>query len=729
MARDDRDPGLADSKRKVAALTAPLNVVLVGASDRPGSWAARVFENLVRYEFPGPVYLVNPRRSELWGRPCYPDFRALPEPPDHLCVVVPAPFVSAALKEAAAAGARSATVLSAGFGEAGDLAGRALRRELEATIAATGLAVSGPNCMGNICGQSRLVTISDPRPIELRPGPVALVGQSGGVMIFTNTVLEERGIGTGYLITSGNEAGLALADYIAFFADEPAIRVVICYIEAVAHLQRFKAACAAMSTAGKTVIALKLGRSEAGKAAAMAHTGSLAGSTEVFDAVAGELGVIRVDTLDEAVEAAELLLHTGAPKGRRLGAVTLSGAYRGLLIEAAERNGLAFPALAPATEATLKAHLSVGSLVANPLDGGFGVLGSLETYLACVEALDHDPNIDALLLQDELPRGPGAERPEAYIRGIEHYAATKARKPIAFVSLLSHSQSAFSRALRAELPHLSFLNEAEKTLRVMDRIRASAERMELKTEPPAAASNNAAAESLRALAREATQPVALDEVASKALIRAYGIATPEEALARSPAEAVAAAHRIGYPVVLKIVSSGIAHKSDVGGVLVGLGDDDAVRAGYATILANLARHRASAAVEGMLVARHIAGGVELALGLHRDPEMGLVVMAASGGVLLELVKDAAFAAPPIGPAKARDMLRRLRAFRLLEGYRGSAPCDLDAVAATLAALGRIALELGDVVQSLDINPFLALPAGSAALDALVVIGKRAEAAN
>jgi acetyltransferase len=268
---------LEASKRKVAALTAPRNAVLVGASDRPGSWAARVWHNLQRYEFPSPVYLINPRRTEIFDRPCYPDFAALPEPPDHLIVLVPAPGVPELLRSGAAAGARSATVFSSGFGEGLDADGARLGRELAAVIADSGLAVSGPNCMGNICAKSRLVTLAEDRPLRVRAGPVALVGQSGGMMLFLNQALEERGMDAAYLITNGNEAGLTLADYVAFFADQADLKVIIVYIEAIADLEKFKAACRLARAAGKSIIAVKLGQSERGRSAAMAHTGSLGG--------------------------------------------------------------------------------------------------------------------------------------------------------------------------------------------------------------------------------------------------------------------------------------------------------------------------------------------------------------------------------------------------------------------------------------------------------------------
>ncbi|HXQ51616.1 MAG TPA: acetate--CoA ligase family protein [Stellaceae bacterium] len=723
-------PDLERAQRQVAALTSPRNVAIVGASDRPASWAMRVWQSLGRHGFDGAVYPVNPGRSEIWGGRCYADLKSLPEPPDHLAILVPAPGVAAALREGAAAGARSATVFSSGFGEASDPAGLERRRELAAAIAETGLAVSGPNCMGNICGRSKLVTLTDTRSMRVGPGPVAMAGQSGGVMLFTHSVLEERGLGAGYLITSGNEVGLSVADYIAFFAAEPEVKIILCYIEAVADVAKFKAACRLAQQAGKPVIVHKLGQSAAGQAAALAHTGSLAGSAEAFDAVTAELGVIRVATLDDAVELIELLLHTKTPKGRRLGAITLSGAYRGLLLDAAGQTGLAFPPLAPETEAKLNVLLSVGSLVSNPLDGGFGVLSSEATYLACVEALDRDPNIDMLLLQEELPRAPGGERTEAYLRGVEHYVTSRAEKPIAFVSVLSHSHSDYSRALRAGLPHVSFLHESTKALRAID---LAVRRVERSAPAAAAVPRHAvdrvAIERLMAQAR-VDAPVALGEAQSKELLRLYGIATPREALVTSPSEAAREAAAIGYPVVLKIVASSIAHKSDIGGVELGLRGEAELLAGYDRILGNL-RARGLGAGDGMLVCQQISGGVELALGLHCDPEMGLVVMAGGGGLLLELMKDVAFASPPLDRDKARVLLARTRVSRLLDGYRGAPRCDIDAAVDALVALGRIALDLEGKIESIDINPFVALPErqGGMALDALVVLGPRVRRAS
>ena len=294
----------------------------------------------------------------------------------------------------------------------------------------------------------------------------------------------------------------------------------------------FRAACRAARAAGKHVIAVKLGQSEAGRSAAMAHTGSLAGSIEAFDAVAGDFGIIRVDTIDDAVEITELLTYTGSIGGRRLGAITLSGAYRGLLLDAAEKNRLQFPPLAAETLQRLDKVLSVGSLIGNPIDGGFGVLSSADTYLACIEALQDDPNLDMILLQESLPREPGSQRAEKYMDLVETYGATKAKKPIAFVTLASHSQTDYSRNLRARAPHVSFLQEANKALRVIEKVARRSEREALQKTigdaPPPTPAQRALADRLRQEAKTAKGAFALNEVRSKELLRAYGLPTPRE---------------------------------------------------------------------------------------------------------------------------------------------------------------------------------------------------------
>jgi acetyltransferase len=373
--------------------------------------------------------------------------------------------------------------------------------------------------------------------------------------------------------------------------------------------------------------------------------------------------------------------------------------------------------------------LSVGSLIGNPIDGGFGVLTSAETYQACIDALQEDPNVDTVLLQEALPREPGSDRAESYIRLVENSAATTAKKPISFVTLVSHSQTDYSRALRRSVPRVSFLQEANKALRAMAAVvrRDAAERLAghgHATADPPAAEMREAAERARAAIAGAKGKVALNEAVSKEILKAYGIASAPQVLVQSPEAALDAAQRIGYPVVIKAVSDRLLHKSDAGAVMLNRRNADDVVAAFAQIKRNLADHGFTGALDGMLVCKQISGGTELALGVTRDPEMGLAVMIGAGGVLLELLRDVAFGVPPVSPDKARDMLAQTRAARLMHGYRGGPALDLEAVVRALVALGRLAVDLADVIDSVDVNPFVAMPQGAMALDGLIVLQQR-----
>jgi acyl-CoA synthetase (NDP forming) len=716
----ERSPLLLHSLGKVDALLNPRNVVILGASDTPGNWSWRVWRNINRYKFPGPVYPLNPRRDTVWETRCYRSFAELPEPPDHVVVVIPAPFVPDALLEARRAGARSATVLTAGFGESSDPSARALSARLKAVIAESGLAVSGPNCFGNLHARSSLMTMPDDRVQRLADGPVAIIGQSGGLSMSIKRSLEERGIDAGSVVTSGNQAGLASPDYIAYYAMNDDIRVIVAYLESVQSPEAFLAACRMARSAGKPVVVIKLGASAEGRAAALAHTGALAGSMEAFDAVAGAAGALRVRTVDDVTEVVEYFLRAPLPRGRRLGAITFSGALRGLLLDAAAANGLGFAPLADTTRQRLAAVLGVGTIIGNPLDSGFTGLTNRESYVKCVEAMLDDPGIDVVLLQAELPRAPGMDRAEANMRAIEEIAA-RAKKPIVQFSMGSHGLTDYSRAIRAELPHVPCLQEVDKTLRVVRAISDYAARAAQGSAAPAVVAHKGKEwlEKILGDAIKRGSGKALDEVHSKQLLKAYGIAGPKEAVAVSAAQAVTIAKRLGFPVVAKGVSAALPHKSDAGVVKLGLDSVKAVRAAYDEIAHALASH--GDARGNVLIAEQVTDGVELVLGANRDPEVGPVILFGTGGIALELYRDAALAAPPLDEARALALIGATRAGQIVRGYRGRPALDVKAAVAALIGLSRLMLDAAGRIQSIDINPFLLRRRGGVALDALVVL--------
>jgi acyl-CoA synthetase (NDP forming) len=707
----------------VRALFSPRNIAIVGASDRPGNWSMRVYQTLRRFNFPGAIFPVNPRNQTVWdGQACYASLAELPEAPDHVVVIVPGAAAVDAIVAAGKAKARSATVFTGGFGEGGDPKGRELAVQLRRAIEDAGMAVSGPNCLGNLAAPHRMMTIPDDRIAELELGPAAIVGQSGGIVMAIQRALNARGVKTSYAITSGNEIGLYTSDYIRYLADDPHVKVICCFIESIRHAGEFRQACAYARNAGKPVIAVKIGGSEESRKAALAHTGSLAGSLASFDAVAETIGVIRVDTLDDVVELAEYFAHAPIPKGPRLCGMTFSGGMKGMMLEAAERHGLSFPPLLPETIAKADEVLGVGTSLGNPLDAGFAALNSAEAYFKCIDVLRADPNIDVLLLQEELPPTPRTNNKIENLRQVNVKAADGGT-PIAIVSMISYMFTDSSREFRAAIGNLPVMQETGKAIKA---IGAAGRYGALRALAAQAADTKPAQKpDIRAILKRKTKAAdglsVLNEADSKELLRLYGVRTPNEMLAGSADTAVSAAKQIGYPVVLKLVAADVQHKSDIGGVMLNIRSDNELRAAYTKLANNLARARPGAKLEQVLVAEQVEGGVELVLGVQRDPEVGPVLMFGTGGVHLELHKDVSFGAVPPPPWQVKAMIERTTAGALLKGYRGAPPCDEAAVVAALTALGRLAHDLGDAVESIDVNPFVALPDGAVALDALVVL--------
>ena len=711
-----------NSIAQVKALLDPRTIAIVGASDRNGSWARRVYRTLKRVGYKGAIYPVNPRSETVWEQKCYPDLASLPEKPDHVVVLVPGAAAIDAIRAAGKAGARSATVFSSGFGEGGDPEGRALGDQLRAAVEESGLAVSGPNCMGNLASPFGFCTIPDDRIVDFTVGGVGLFGQSGGIVMAIYRAMRSRGMTPAYAITNGNEVGLTTADYIRYMVSEPNVKVICCFIEAIRDADDFVSACREAFAARKPIVAMKIGGSEASRAAALAHTGSLAGSLACFDAVTQPLGVLRVSTIDEMVETAEILTHAQIPAGARLGAITFSGGLKGLLLEGAERHDVSFPALTDESTARMKENLGVGTSLGNPLDAGFAALSSSEVYFKCIDIMLDDPNIDMVLVQEELPLKEGQNAKAGNLRTVDKMVVEGKRKPVAVVSMASYMYSDYTREFRADFPHLPILHEVDKALKAA----AHAGRYgAMATASPAPRAPQKLSEAATALLAHAT-PAAdgrrvMGEAASKQLLCAYGVDAPKEAFATDAEAAARAADAIGYPVVLKLVSDDVQHKSDVGGVLIGLKSAQEVREGFARIAASLKAARPGAHFGGVLVVQQVSGGSELVLGVHRDPEVGLVTMFGAGGVLLELVKDVAFGPVPLTPAQAQDMVDRTMAGRLLDGYRGSAKLDRAAVVNALVGLSHLAQDLGDKLESVDVNPLVATPSGALALDGLIVL--------
>src|SRR6267378_149033 len=591
-------PDASDIVKSIHAMLQPRNIVLVGATDKPGNYAERIWTNLIKYKFEGGLYPVNSRRETIWGVPCYKDFVSLPDKPDHVLVLVPARFAVQVIRDAAAAGARSATIVTSGFSELRDDESQRLAAELQAAIRETGLAVTGPNCLGNLSAGERLFTNIDDRVVTMEAGPVAIAGQSGAIVMAVRQALEDRGVGVGYMVTTGNEAGLETPDLMAYFAAHPSVRVIVVYLEGVRNTKVFREACKAARAACKPVIALKLGSSEGGRAAAMAHTGALAGSIETFDAISTREGVIRVRGLDELIETTECFVHADPPKSNRLAAVTLSGGKRGLLIDAFHAAGLNFAPLSRSASDKLERMLGPGSIVGNPLDAGFAAVVDPSVYIQSIKIMIDDPDTDIVIIDAELPKAPHELR-ERNLRIVNEMAGA-ASKPVVYISAMSIGFTEFTKGLRKSLPHIAVMQGLD---RAVDAIKSLIEYASLRKEvPDIVSSSSASARATLERTLKNANGAALDEVASKKLLKAYGIPVSKEEIAQTATEAVKIAKKIGFPVVAKIVSADILHKSDIGGVVLNLNSAAEVKKAFNDIAARVKKLKNKPKLEGILIA-------------------------------------------------------------------------------------------------------------------------------
>jgi acetate---CoA ligase (ADP-forming) len=707
--------------KSIHAMLHPRNIVLVGATDKPGNYAERIWNNLIKYKYEGGLYPLNARRETIWGVTCYKDFASLPEKPDHVLILVPARFAAQVIRDAGAAGARSATIVTSGFSELQDEESQQLAVELQAIVRETGMAVTGPNCLGNLSAGEKLFTNIDDRIVTMEAGPVAIAGQSGAIVMAIRQALEDRGVGVGYMVTTGNEAGLETPDLMSYFAVDPSIRAIVVYLEGVRNTKAFRDACKAARAAGKPVIALKLGASEGGRAAAMAHTGALAGSIETFDAIATREGVIRVRGLDELIETTECFVHADLPKGDRLAAVTLSGGKRGLLIDAFHSAGLNFAALSNDASEKLAKMLGPGSIVGNPLDAGFAAVVDPSVYMQSIKIMIDDPDTDIVIIDSELPKAPHELR-ERNLRIVNEMAG-RASKPVIYISAMSIGFTEFTKALRKSLPNVAVMQGMD---RAVEAIKSLIDYARLAKEVPDILSGStAAARKVLEKTLKDAKGAALDEVASKALLKAYGIPISKEAIAQTAADAVKIARKIGFPVVAKVVSPDILHKSDMGGVVLNLGSAAEVKKAFNGITARVKKLKNKPKLEGILIAQQVKADLELVVGASLDAEMGPVVLFGTGGIDIELMKDVALAGAPIDAAEAKKLIARTKAGVKIKGYRGKPALHEPSAVKALVGLSNLIADAGNRIASIDVNPFLINERTGVAVDALVVLNNAA----
>lgn len=689
---------------------APRSVALVGASADLGKFGGRCFRQLRDFGFSGRIYPVNPRLSTLDGLEVYPDLASLPEAPDHVLIVVPSPAIPDVIRQCGALGVPFATIFSSGFAEGGREQGRALQAEITALARQHGVRFMGPNCNGLInyvdgVALTSTATINGPRAPS---GDVAVLGHSGGLaQVNVMWRAQQAGLGISYQVSSGNDADLDMLDFAGFMVDDPHTRVILMLSETIRDPARLRSLAERARAAGKPIVMMKLGRTEDGRKAAISHTGALAGSDAVADDVLRQLGIIRVNDCHEMIDAAMVLRQPRPYAGRRLAAISISGGNLVHLADQGPLHGLEFPAFTEATQTRLSALIPNYGQAANPADVTSAAIGSPKIFSGVLEAIADDPAVDVVVPVLTL-----------HARQIIEAAAGAVRncgKPFALVwsGGCTDDPALTPEALvRRGLP---VYRDIAPAMRAISLAAEHAERAARPVSPP----RSPALDPRDVQAWMDSLPAEPNEAEAKGLLAKAGFPVPEGIVAATPAAAGEAARRLGGPVAVKVVSTA-AHKTELGGVRLGICGAEEAEAAARAIEASVRERAPGLAIGGFLVERMASPGMEVILGLSADPVLGTILTVGLGGIHAELLADVAHRMLPIDADEARAMLRQLRGWPLLAGYRGRPGADIDALVSLILRLSDLGMSGG--IAALDLNPVMVAPPGGGAMvcDALLV---------
>jgi acyl-CoA synthetase (NDP forming) len=699
----------------ISRLLAPRSVAIIGASATQGSLGGGVVANLDRFGFAGDIHLINPNRSEINGRPCLASAEALPMGVDCAVLAIPRAGILSAVEACGRRGVGGVIVFSAGFAEAGP-DGVAAQHELARLAGQYGMAVEGPNCLGMVNyvdGVPLTFGNAQPAPLAGRPG-VGMVSQSGAMATVLRAALTARDVGISFAISTGNEAVSGVEDFLAYLLADDATHVVAMVVEQFRSPPRFLELAAQARQAGKVIVLLHPGQSEAARQSAETHTGKLAGDHAVMRTLVSHAGVLVAETLEELIDLAELLVRCPALPHAGAAVMTDSGAFKALTLDYCAQIGLELPALSAETQAALDAVMPEFTVSTNPLDLTAQALVDRDLYRKAMIPLLEDERFGSLVLAVILSNAPTARIKLPPV--LEALRDLKPTKPVIFAMLGEEAEVPPELVAECRALGVPFFRSPERVMRVLARLTEFAAR-------PSWPANPAFCPADLVLPANPASGLVVAEYQSKQMLAALGIPIPAGELARDRAGAQAIAERIGYPVALKAQSAALSHKSDAGGVVLRLNDATELAQGWDRLHDNLRRASPGLVLDGVLVERMAAPGLELILGARRDPDWGPVLLVGLGGVMAEAIADVRLLPPDLPAAAIEAELGRLKAAALLRGFRGAPAVDVAAAAAVLAKLGAL-VRARPEIREIEINPLFVYPAGAGvlAVDALMVTG-------
>jgi len=709
-------------RHDLSPLFNPAAVAVVGASEVPGKASERRTRSLIQGGYPGKVYLINPKRDTLFGLKAYPSMKDVDGPADLVMIVIPGRLIPQTVEDAAAKGAKGVIIITAGLGETGD-EGKKVEAEILAIANRHGMHVIGPNCSGMYSASGRMNFLGIP---QIQPGPLAVLAQSGNIIDSLTHFARRRGRGFSRIISSGNAIGVRFHDYIDFLAADPQTQVIMLYLESIKEGDKLVQACR-RATRIKPVVAIKVGRTAAGRRASASHTGALAADDRIVEAAFEQAGVIRVSNIDEMFDIGEALLDCPTAAGNRVAILSEGGGDNSVAADNAERYGLQVPVLSAQTQEKIRTHLLAGMPAHNPVDYGGTAEENPPVIADCVAELMAGDEIDMVYLtgffggfQDIIASHVGPLEAETSRRLVD--LVGKTNKPLAVHTSFALEDYDAVKILKASgIPVHMSSDRAAQCLSALARQSVNSSKPEDITVFRGDGSRRLKVQRIINSARREGR-LNLLETESRSLLRCYGIQLPPAALVRSADEAAAAAQRIGFPVAVKIVSPDIVHKSDVGGVRLNLASGRAVRSAAREILKSAAAITQPEKIKGLLVSPMAKTGQECIFGIFRDPNFGPVIMFGLGGVFVEVLQDVAFGVAPLSGHDVDRMLTSIRGRALLEGVRGEPAKDLQAVRRLIQCLSQIATD-NPMLAELDLNPVIVHRRGSSIVDARVILSE------
>jgi acetyltransferase len=670
------------------------SVAIVGASER-SRWGSLICRNLQQNGYAGRVFLINPNQKEVFGERCYPSLRELSGQVEHAMLIVPAPAIQQALLDAEAAGVKSATIYAAAIGDGDSEKSQERGRWLRQFLANTPMRIGGPNCMGAHSYRERLFAYPNAELCTVPPGPVGCIFQSGGTLQFWLRSAADRGLRFSYGISSGNEFDVDLADYLNFLVEDDDTRQIVLFVEGIRRPAAFMRAAGRALAAGKPIIAIKTGATARSQSAAQSHTGAIGGDYAAYLAMCERYGIINCRTLEDLLEITLAFQPNRLPRGPRVGFVTSSGGTVDLLYDYAEFENVALADLTSDTNAKLEPFMQEGIAPKNPLD--VGLPSTLKAAADVCEIVARDPNVDMLAWGASTPGKGNMWNDAGQLRRL--LGVTD--KPVLAFGRMVYQMTPASLAVQ-DAAGFPFLQSLEPTLRALNALWFYAQRRgHAPLLPPSPPASDLCEDNLEAtLAR-------------------YGIALPKSRFAATAAQAGAEADSIGYPVALKIQSPDILHKTEARGVKLGLDSREAVQAAADALLASAKAGYPQARIEGFLV-QEMVSGVEAIVGARHDPIYGPLLLIGTGGVLVELVRDASLRLLPVDDPQVRKMIGSLKLQRLLDGFRGQDAFDRVALETTALSLARFFLDHRRRIRDIEINPLIVRASGAVAVDVRVI---------